>query len=553
MGRYFRSALILLGALIVLLNILSVSVSGQSTGSISGMVLDTQRAPVPGAVVKLMTAAGPSQETVTDAAGAYSFSGLQPGLCTLGAVSEGHTYISTVEVTGGENLVLDAVLPDYTYRPPAQATPPQPQATPEPIASTMPGQDVDYSGAYAYIRNNTPRNATIMCWSDYGHPITDLTGRNTVVRDSSQDSNDRITDVARLLTSTDPQEVRRIMNQYNATYLFVTNRDAGKTGAFYYASGKPAVSPASPDFGLTTVGLATRGESLKGFRLVYSDDRCKIYELEPGVTVSDVALPVAAVTVAVGAGVIGAVFQQLIQALSSVASKLVGFVTDGIKSYGLRLFGLKEAQARKVSAKGKKPILLGLSSQELLIGLICILILGAAFAYAKGSILLLSTLLVFILAAGLSTVVHEAAHRFAAGRFKAEAELKFWDLGTLVLLLTSVLLKTPMGQPGRNITNKAGELSKKVQGLIAIAGPIASLLLALVFLVLWGSNALGGVGLQSLSLLGFKISMLACVYSLMPFEPMEGMRVLKWSKGAWGVLFLPALGFYLYLLIFVLP
>jgi Zn-dependent protease len=115
------------------------------------------------------------------------------------------------------------------------------------------------------------------------------------------------------------------------------------------------------------------------------------------------------------------------------------------------------------------------------------------------------------------------------------------------MLLTVLAFSVPFGQPARTLVNYSGEKGDRRNGVIALAGPAVSLSLAIVFLVLlayFGS-------LTELWKSGFTMCMLACVYSLMPFEPMEGAKVLKWNKVAWGVAFLPALAFYLFMLIFV--
>lgn len=441
------------------------------------------------------------------------------------------------------------------------------------------GDFVDHPEAYAFIKDDIPEDSVIMCWWDYGDSITGYTGRDTVIKDPSREiadmvfiyqylsdeekalflqnncteSHNNIMGVARLMTSTDTEEIRAIMNKYNATYLFVDKWDADKSSAFYYALGEEPVYTGSPDFSLTTVGKAVNRDTLKGFSLVYADSQCAIYKLEPGLTLGDIAAPVSALLIATGIGVIGLFFQPMIQSLAngltSLFDKFFGFLIDGIKSYIQRLFGVKEAKVRKTTAVTRSPVLLGISRRELLIAIVCIFILGAVFAYAKVFRLTLDVFVMFILAAGLTTVIHELAHRYFARRYNAETEFKFWDIGTISLLLTSLVFKTPMGQPGRNITNKQGELSPKVQGLISLAGPVASLLLALLFLLLMSID----IRQVNLGLTGFKMSMLACVYSLMPFEPMEGMRILKWNKPVWGLIFLPALGFYLFMLIFILP
>jgi hypothetical protein len=228
-------------------------------------------------------------------------------------------------------------------------------------------------------------------------------------------------------------------------------------------------------------------------------------------------------------------------------AKLLQFLYDAVKSYLQKQFSTKEAKYRGVTAKPKKPLLFGVSLAELFVGFACILLIGITFAYAK-DLLSADKLLVIIVAAGITIVVSEMVRRFAARHYKAETEYKFWDAGAIILIITSILHQ-PFSRPARTIINKPGELGARKQGIIAMAPCVASLLLSIVFLLLlaYGNNY------EMLGREGFKMGMMLCVYSLMPFEPMDGKRVINWNKWAWGNVFLPALAFYLGMLLFVFP
>ncbi len=73
----------------------------QTSGTVSGSVVDESGGPVQGAVVSLWQGAGKLAETVTDAAGAYQFSDLLPGVYNL-VVSKGrHIVTSMVTIADG--------------------------------------------------------------------------------------------------------------------------------------------------------------------------------------------------------------------------------------------------------------------------------------------------------------------------------------------------------------------------------------------------------------------------------------------------------------------
>lgn len=227
--------------------------------------------------------------------------------------------------------------------------------------------------------------------------------------------------------------------------------------------------------------------------------------------------------------------------------KLLAFFIDGLKSYLQKQFSSREARYRRVTANARKPFLFGISFVEMFVGLDCAILLGIAFAYARGSLFMADKLAMIVIAALLTIVVSELARRFIAARYKAVTEYQFWGIGAITLIITAVLHQ-PFSRPARTIINKPEEIGTEKMGKIAMAPCVVSLLLSIMFLVLM---ALGN-GMETIGKEGFKMGMMICVYSLMPFEPMDGKRVIGWSKLAWVLVFIPSLLFYLGMLLFVL-
>jgi Zn-dependent protease len=77
--------------------------------------------------------------------------------------------------------------------------------------------------------------------------------------------------------------------------------------------------------------------------------------------------------------------------------------------------------------------------------------------------------------------------------------------------------------------------------------PGVSFLLAAGFLLLPPP----GGGLRTIGLLGTSMNLLTAVYSLMPFDPMDENKVLRWKSLLWAGIFVPALIIYLALTIYV--
>jgi Carboxypeptidase regulatory-like domain len=102
----------------VMLNLTGLASAQQTTGTISGRILDVQELPVPGVTV---TATGPqgSRVSVTDAEGRYTVPFLIPGRYTVRAELQG---FKTAEVG---NVNVSTAIPDSTELTDVEATRPR--------------------------------------------------------------------------------------------------------------------------------------------------------------------------------------------------------------------------------------------------------------------------------------------------------------------------------------------------------------------------------------------------------------------------------------------
>ena len=189
---------------------------------------------------------------------------------------------------------------------------------------------------------------------------------------------------------------------------------------------------------------------------------------------------------------------------------------------------------------------------EILVALICIAIFALSYVFADREAFTPVNIAMYLIVAGVVTVGHDLAHKITALVFKAETEYKFWTLGTVTMILTSWLFGNVFAQPARAIID-AEKLEPRGKAFIALSGPAVSLILSILFLMLvplrfttWGGP------IAAIGVLGFSMNMLSTVYSLMPFEPMDGGRIFGWSKVLWGLLFVPLILFYLVMLVFIL-
>ncbi len=262
--------------------------------------------------------------------------------------------------------------------------------------------------------------------------------------------------------------------------------------------------------------------------------------------------PAAAMGTGLGIGLIGLLFAKL----TGVSGSLLDWARNFIGGYAMTHAQEKasdlEASATKVSIKKRKPLVMGISGVEIMVAIVSMLILGIAYVFADREAFTLGNIMLYLVVAGFVTVGHDLAHKLVAWLLRTRTEYKFWTLGSAAMLITSWLFGSPFAQPARAIIDTK-DLKPRGIALVALAGPAISLALSLMFLLLvplryvpWGG------WIATVGVLGFSMNMLSTVYSLMPFEPMDGGKIFGWSKVLWGMLFIPLALFYLLMLVFIL-
>ena len=173
---------------------------------------------------------------------------------------------------------------------------------------------------------------------------------------------------------------------------------------------------------------------------------------------------------------------------------------------------------------------------------------GIAFSGGFRAFLDLRTLGIFslisLIAVSLGFVLHEMGHRYIARKYGFFAEFKMWRLGLLIAFAGS-LLGFIFAAPGAvNIYpraegyNTAMTTSKKM-GIISLTGPAMNFILAIVFLLL------NFIYPHLIFSLGARINTWLAVFNLLPFGPLDGMKIYRWSWKIWFAAFLAGAGLYL--------
>ncbi len=143
-----------------------------------------------------------------------------------------------------------------------------------------------------------------------------------------------------------------------------------------------------------------------------------------------------------------------------------------------------------------------------------------------------------LLTVGLGFVLHELGHKFAAMRMGCIAVYRAWMEGLVLALVFAFATggRFIFAAPGAVYIYKQGGLSLREDGLISIAGPLVNVLLAFFFLWLFM-----GTKLMDLGVLGFRVNMFLAFFNMLPVPPLDGSKVIRWNKAAWGLVFFTAL------------
>ncbi|MCD6411161.1 MAG: Zn-dependent protease [Thermoplasmata archaeon] len=105
--------------------------------------------------------------------------------------------------------------------------------------------------------------------------------------------------------------------------------------------------------------------------------------------------------------------------------------------------------------------------------------------------------------------------------------------GLVFALLIGALLGFVFAAPGA-VTIQGGARRFEI-GRIAAAGPIANIVVAFISLVGYLSLGLDSNLGKILGFLCF-INIFLAIFNLLPFDPLDGKKVIVWNAFAWGIL-----------------
>lgn len=137
---------------------------------------------------------------------------------------------------------------------------------------------------------------------------------------------------------------------------------------------------------------------------------------------------------------------------------------------------------------------------------------------------------------GAGFLFHELAHKGVAQRFGYHAEFRMWKLGLIIAVASAVLSfgRFLFFAPGAVYTSTYKTPDHREEGLISAAGPLTNIGLAGLFYLL----ATGGDAeiWSVIGSFGFQVNLWLAAFNLIPFPPLDGVKILGWNKAAWVAL-----------------
>jgi Zn-dependent protease len=124
----------------------------------------------------------------------------------------------------------------------------------------------------------------------------------------------------------------------------------------------------------------------------------------------------------------------------------------------------------------------------------------------------------------LGFLIHELGHKFVAQRYGAWAEFRMFPMGLLLGFVMS-FIGFVIVAPGAVYIQ--GNITKRQNGLISLAGPATNIVIGSVFLLAWISFPLGALG-YAFNILAI-ISLTLGIFNLIPFPPLDWEKIARWN------------------------
>jgi Zn-dependent protease len=125
--------------------------------------------------------------------------------------------------------------------------------------------------------------------------------------------------------------------------------------------------------------------------------------------------------------------------------------------------------------------------------------------------------------------LHELAHKVVAVQYGQVAAFRA-DYGMLALAIGGALAGIFFAAPGA--VYHRGRITTRQNGLVAVAGPVTNLVLAVLFAIPF---LLVGGFVGEVARLGVLVNLFLAAFNMIPFGPLDGKTVKAWDTGVFAL------------------
>ncbi len=137
------------------------------------------------------------------------------------------------------------------------------------------------------------------------------------------------------------------------------------------------------------------------------------------------------------------------------------------------------------------------------------------------------------IAVGLGFIFHELAHREVARRVGCAADYVMWPMGLVLALFLAILTRGRFvfAAPGAVTIFYCFRPNRSSEGVIAAAGPITNIVVAIIFQMIYVVTGIWGFGLVAY------VNWFLAAFNLLPLDPLDGAKVMRYNFVLWLILF----------------
>ncbi len=157
-------------------------------------------------------------------------------------------------------------------------------------------------------------------------------------------------------------------------------------------------------------------------------------------------------------------------------------------------------------------------------------------------------MLLSIITVGSGFILHEMSHKLVAIYYGAYARFRMWTQGLIFMLFVS-LFGLLFAAPGA-VYIYSTTITRRENGIISMAGPMLNVLLMAFFLLMYAAYPIDlyftflhkvnifGIenGTIHIWLFGALINLILGLFNMIPAFPLDGSKVLMWSRTTWFIL-----------------